>query len=171
MIAVALAERRPGLVRGLVAIGTPARSGDVDLPAVARLGTLPVAGELLHRLVTDGMVEDALRDSLWPGAEVPQEFVDDYRDMTYSAFRGSYREGDEFVEERGLDERLSGTGVPVLAVMGTRDQEVKARALDTWARMRGVVATRLPGTGHTPQWQYPWRLARLIAAFERRLRA
>jgi pimeloyl-ACP methyl ester carboxylesterase len=171
MIAVALAERRPHLVRGLVTIGTPARSGDVDLPATAQMGTLPVAGELLHRVVSDGMVEAALEDSLGSGADVPRQFVDDYRDMTFSAYRGSYREANRFAEESSLDKRLSATKVPLLAVMGAEDKEVKARALDTWAEVPGATVTRLPGRGHAPQWQDPAQIASLITAFEHRVPA
>ena len=169
MIAVALAERRPHLVRGLVTIGTPARSGDVDLPATARMVTLPVAGQLLHRVVSDGMVEDALEDSLESGAGVPRQFVDDYRDMTFSAYRESYRDANRFAEERSLDKRLSVTKIPLLAVMGAEDQEVKARALATWTDVPGATVTRLPRRGHTPQWQDPAQIARLIMAFERRV--
>ena len=96
MIGVALAERHPERLRGLVAIGTPARPGDVDLPAAARLGTRPLVGQLLHRLVSDGMVRDALSESLGEGGAVPDRFVRDYRAMTFSAYAGSYRDADAF---------------------------------------------------------------------------
>lgn len=165
MVGVALSERRPGSLRGLVAIGTPADEGDVDLRAGARLAARPVIGELLYRVTTDGMVEDALEDALWDGAPVPEQFVDDYRAMTFSAYAKSYREGDEFAAQAPLPERMARTRVPVLAVMGSEDEEVKPRALDAW-RIQGAATHLLRGQGHTPQWQRPDTLFRVIRQFD-----
>jgi len=169
IVAVALAERRPDVFRGLVAIGTPARSGDVDLPAIARLGTVPVMGELFHRVVSDGMVAGALGDALGEGVAVPRQFVDDYRAMTYSAYASSYKEADEFSRDEPLPERLAKTRVPLLAIMGDEDEEVKETALSAWKTVPGARTELLPGQGHTPQWQRPRGLLGPIGEFEAQL--
>lgn len=168
MVAVALAERQPERLRGVVAIGTPAQSSDLDLPAAVRMATVPVVGQALRRLATDGMVEDGLKDSLGEDAVVPEQFVADYDATTHSSFVGSYEKAEDWHAERPVYERAANSGLRVLALLGEEDEEIKPEeAISGWRRVPRVVAQLLRDEGHMPQWTDPERVAALIARFER----
>jgi pimeloyl-ACP methyl ester carboxylesterase len=93
--------------------------------------------------------------------------VDDLREMTYTAYKGSFDEENEFSGRSPLDARLAATGLPVLVVFGADDHLYDAQ--EAIARYRqnvpGVRTRLIPGAGHSPNVERPNALARLILAF------
>src|SRR5258705_350327 len=72
-VATALAEGQPGLLRGVVIVDTPPNPDAAHLPATARIGFVPVIGEAVNRVATDGMVRDGLSDAFAAGFHVPDQ--------------------------------------------------------------------------------------------------
>ena len=48
------------------------------------------------------MVKKGLEDAFAPGYDVPDQFVDDFNRMTYSAYDGSHKAATDFGDERPL---------------------------------------------------------------------
>lgn len=167
LVATALAERHPGLVRGVVVMGSPpADEGFGDLPVTARLAQTPVIGHAIKRLAPEAVVRDSLADAFHDGFEIPDRFVEDVRRMTFRSFARIPDRADEYVRERTLDDRLAATGVPLLAIYGAEDGIVDPAAADEFRDVPGAQVEILPGVGHTPQVEAPARTASLIRRFD-----
>jgi pimeloyl-ACP methyl ester carboxylesterase len=169
LVATALAERNPGLVRGLVLVDSPRNQGAGELPFTAKLGFVPVIGEALRHLVTDGMVRHALEDAFAPGFEVPDQFVRDFHRMTYSSYDSSHSQSNEYLREKELDARLTAVHKPLLVMFGSRDELVDLDSFAQYENVPGATVTRIDGAGHSPMMEQPERAATLIERFERRV--
>jgi pimeloyl-ACP methyl ester carboxylesterase len=170
-VATALAEQRPDVMSGLVIIDTPPDPKDAELPFAARIGFVPVIGEATKRIATDGMVKKGLEDAFAPGYDVPDQFVDDFNRMTYSAYDGSHNGATDFGDERPLDARLADVGKPLLVIFGARDQIVDPDSAAGYKRVKGARVTMIPNAGHSPNVETPVRTADLIDRFAQRLNA
>jgi pimeloyl-ACP methyl ester carboxylesterase len=166
-VATALAENSPQLVERLVIVDSPPEPDAGELPFLARLGFLPVLGEAINRLVTDGMVRDNLESAFAPGFEVPDQFVRDFRRMTYSSYDGSHQEAGDYGEERGLADRLASAGKPLLVIFGKEDDLVDPNSAQKYSRVDGARIVTIPSTGHSPQFERPGQVSALIRAFAR----
>lgn len=166
-VSTALAERHPERVRGLVAMDSPNRTDVASLPLTARVARMPVIGPALKRIAPDGVVRDELAKAFHDGFEVPDEFVDDVKGMTFDAFAKSSHEGADYIERRPLDDRIAATGLPVTVIFGAEDRIVDPAAADAYRDIPGARVVVLPGIGHTPQMEAPARSARLIRARDR----
>lgn len=170
LTAAALAAELGTRARGVVLLGTAPHPKYRLETSAESIIELPVIGPLLDRVLPDSVVRRALADVFAPGTEVPDEFVADYRDMTFSAVLNARREADEFARERPLDERLATLGLPLLVIFGTEDGRTDQRGFAAYRDVPGVRYRRLEGIGHTPQWEGPGTTARLIARFYARVR-
>jgi pimeloyl-ACP methyl ester carboxylesterase len=168
-VATALAEDQPARVRGIVLIDTPPDSAQAHLPSSARIGFVPVVGEAVKRAVTDGMVRDGLGDAFAPGFRVPDQYVQDFNRMTYTAYDDSHEASDDYGEHRPLDARLADVGRPLLVLFGGRDQIVDPDAFASYRRVKGARVVQIPAAGHSPNVEQPARTAALIAAFSDRI--
>jgi len=166
-IATTLAERHADLVRGVVVMDSPPRGKYRDLPAVQKLATAPVVGEAAWRTMTDGMIRQGQSDAFADG-EVPDQFVDDLRDMTYTSFKDIPDLMSDYIDEKTLDDRLADVGLPLLVIFGSEDTVVKPpdQAADEFRDIPGARVVMLEGVGHTPQWEAPAKSATLIRAFD-----
>jgi pimeloyl-ACP methyl ester carboxylesterase len=168
-LATAIAERHPGLVRGVVVMDSPPSGEYRDLPATQKLATTPVVGEASWQLMPDSMVRDGQAEAFADG-EVPDQFVADLRRMTYTSFKDVPDLMGDWVDEKSLDDRLAETGLPLLVMFGTEDEVVKppAEAAGEFRDIPGARVVMLRGIGHTPQWEAPARSAALVRQFDRR---
>jgi pimeloyl-ACP methyl ester carboxylesterase len=169
-VATALAEERPDVMSGLVIIDTAPDPADAELSTAAELGFVPVLGEALKRLATDGQVEDGLGDAFAPGFDVPEQFVEDFNRMTYTAYDDSHHESNDFGDERPLDARLADARKPLLVIWGARDEIADPDAAAGYERVKGAQVTIVPDAGHSPNVETPGRTAELIERFARRVR-
>lgn len=169
VIATALAERHPGLVRGVVAIDAPVRERYRDLPLTARIARAPVIGQALKRAAPDSAIRDGLADAFAEGFDVPDQFVEDVRRMTFSSFKNVPEEVDAYLEQAPTDDRLADTGLPLLVIYGSEDTVVTPpdQAADEFRDVPGARVVMLDGIGHTPQVEAPRRTAALIRNFDR----
>ena len=164
-VATALAEQRPALVESIVILDSPSKSGDAELPLTARLGFVPVLGQAINRVVPDAMVRDGLESAFANGFDVPDRFVEDFRDMTYTSYDDSHRGSDDYSKESGLAERLADESVPLLVVFGSQDELVDPKSAQGYRRVPGARVVVLDGVGHSPHVERPDATARLIADF------
>ena len=172
VIATALAERHPGLARGIVTIDSPVRERYRDLPWTARIARAPVIGQALKRAAPDAAIRDGLSDAFADGFEVPDQFVEDVRRMTFSSFKNVPEQVDAYIDDAPIDDRLAETGMPLLVVYGAEDTVVQppAEAADEFRDVPGARVVLLDGIGHTPQVEAPRRTAALIRGFDRSTR-
>jgi len=167
-VVVALAERSPRLVDRVVIVDSVPDVGYGDVGFVGELPFQPLIGEALWRVKPDFSIRDGLEVAFAPGFEVPDEFVEDVKRMTYSAYSGSHDAFEEYTDERSLPERAAELGVPVLSIMGAEEQiaDDPRAALAAYREASPRTRTELVmGAGHSPNVEKPARTAALVLAF------
>jgi pimeloyl-ACP methyl ester carboxylesterase len=164
-VATALAAQRPRLVQSLVIVDTGSGKNDGELPFTARLGFVPVLGQAIRRVVPDAMVRDGLESAFADGFDVPDRFVEDFRDMTYTSYDDSHRASDDYREKAGLAERLTDESVPLLVIFGSEDEIVEPRSAEGFREVPGARIVIVDGAGHSPHVERPQATARLIENF------
>jgi pimeloyl-ACP methyl ester carboxylesterase len=162
VVATALTELDPSLVDGLILIGTPSNKDAGELPFLARLGFVPVVGEAIRRVVTDGMVRSNLEKAFAPGFDVPDQFVEDFNRMTYTSYDSSHSESGDYNESPPISERLAKLGKPLLVIQGADDDFVDSQSARDYQDANIVF---FPDTGHAPMVEKPDQTARLISPF------
>jgi len=169
IVATALGEAAPELVARIAIIDqAPENNGyGAHLPLTAALTFMPVIGEALWRATPDFAIEDGLGVGFAPGFEVPDEFVEDFRRLTYSAYDGSPEAEDAYTDAVPLDERLRGRSVPLLAIFGAEEQIYDSEeALAAYAAI-GAETKLVAGAGHSPNVERPALTAALVMHFAR----
>jgi len=168
-VVTSVAEQSPDLVSGLVLIDSgPDNSG--GLSGGAKAARTPLLGQALWRIAPDSVVRKNVSQGFAPGYDVPDEYVQDVRDMTYSAYSKSAKEGEAFKDEKSLPDRLAVTGKPLLVIFGAEDQIYDAReALSAYAAIPGARTHLIPGSGHSPQIEAPDQTATEINDFARQI--
>jgi pimeloyl-ACP methyl ester carboxylesterase len=164
-VAVALSEQTPNLVGRLVIIDrAPDNSGDFDL--LARATFVPVLGEALWRVKAEFTIRKGLEQAFAPGYDVPDQFVDDVKRMTYTSYDHSGGDVNDYTDQKPLDDRLRSTRIPLLVIFGAEDQIYDAReALSAYADVPGAQTALIQGAGHSPNVEKPGQTARLILRF------
>lgn len=165
-VAIALAERSPRLVNGLVAIDSIPDTSYGSVGFVGELPFKPVIGEALWRIKPDFSIRDGLKVAFAPGFPVPDEFVEDVKRMTYSAYSDSHEAFDSYTGEEPLPQRGAALGVPVLAIMGAEEQiaDDPREALAAF-RAAGAQTELIAGAGHSPNVEKPAETAALVLRF------
>ena len=169
-VVTALAERSPGLVERLVIVDqAPDNSEEYEregLPLTASLTFVPVLGPALWRVTPDFAIEDGLGAAFAPGYDVPDEFVEDFKRMTYTSYDESPAAETEFTDETPLDERIASAGVPLLAIFGDQEQIYKSEeALAAYGKLPGATTALIKGVGHSPNVEKPAVTARHVLGF------
>ncbi|WP_235996147.1 alpha/beta fold hydrolase [Nonomuraea montanisoli] len=166
-VATALAEQRPDLVTALAIIDTaPRLDAAVSSGFLGGLLDDPVIGQLLWRLRTDSLIRNAASTAFSRrGYQIPQAVVDDARGMTYHAFIATSQDGDDYVNQRALPDRLSPLGKPLLVIFGKEDQRWRSSSAAEYRAVPGAKVEVLPGIGHSPIMEDPPRTAALLLAF------
>ena len=165
-VATALAEQSSELVDRLVIVDqAPGRGyGSFDLLTSATF--VPVLGEALWRTKVDFTIRDGLEQAFAPGFDVPDQFVDDVKRMTYTAYDHSGAEAGDYTDQEPLDERIRAAYVPLLVIFGADDQIYDAReSLSAYADVPGARTEQIAGAGHSPNVERPEETAKLILDF------
>ena len=169
-MAVSLAQQSSQLVDRVVGISLGPTNDESSLPFLAQLEYVPVLGQALWRLTPDFIVKKAFSDAFAPDFDVPDEFedliLDGYHDMTYTSYDEASSALEDFRDAEPLNQRMSVTPVPMMAVFGEEDQIVEVpEAVEGWGDVPGIVIKTMPGVGHTPQVEAPEKSAELILDF------
>lgn len=169
-VAVALAERSPRLVSRVAILDSVPDTDYGDVGFIGELPFQPVIGEALWRIKPDFSIRDGLEIAFAPGFEVPDEFVEDVKRMTYAAYSGSHDAFEDYTDEKSLADRAAVLDVPVLSVMGAEEQiaDDPRAALAAYREASPRTRTRLiGGAGHSPNVEKPAETAALVLAFAR----
>jgi pimeloyl-ACP methyl ester carboxylesterase len=169
IVGTALSESSPELVDRLVIVGqAPENDGyGAHLPFTAALTFTPVIGEALWRTTPDFAIEDGLAVAFAPGYDVPAEFVEDFRRLTYRAYDESPEAENAYTDAIPLDMRLDGNSTPLLAIFGAEEQIYDSdEAIAAYAAM-GAETELIPGVGHSPNVERPALTAALVMRFVR----
>jgi pimeloyl-ACP methyl ester carboxylesterase len=165
-VATALAEQRGDLVTALALIDTGPRTGAfLSQGRVGQLIEVPVAGQLLWRFRTDGLLRKGLSTAFTPRFQIPQQLVDDARGMPYHALTAASRATDDYLRQRPLPDRLTALGKPLLVIFGEQDQRWRPASAALYRVVAGASVQLLPGVGHSPMLEDPRRTAALLLTF------
>jgi len=165
-VATALAEQRGDLVTALALIDTgPRMDADTSGGGVGQLLFVPVVGQLLWRVRTDGLLRKGLSTAFTPRFEIPQQLVDDARGMPYHALTAASRASEDYLKQRPLPDRLTALGKPLLVIFGEQDQRWRSSSAALYRAVAGASVELLPGVGHSPMLEDPPRTAALLLTF------
>jgi pimeloyl-ACP methyl ester carboxylesterase len=168
-VAVALAEQSPQLVSRLVIIDTrSSRDEEGDLGVLAKLPFVPVIGPALWRVKPDFTIRDGLGVAFAPGFDVPDEFVDDVRQMTYTSYSESPKALDDYADEEPLADRIAATGKPLLVIMGAEEQIIAdpQAAIDAYLKaVPTAFGNLIQGAGHSPNVEEPNLTSEFVLGF------
>jgi pimeloyl-ACP methyl ester carboxylesterase len=171
-VAVGLAARASQLVDRLVNIGEGPDQDVCELPFLAKLAYAPVIGEAAWRISPDFAVEDGYSDAFAPdydvssGFENPDQVIDDYNAMTFTAFKDAREANDDFQDELPLDDRLRQIPVPLLSVFGPEDQICDPEESQAaYEAVPGARTATVEDAGHSPNVEQPEETAALIEEF------
>lgn len=156
--ATALAEQRPDLVTALVLINT-----GPDMAAyIAK--EVPIRAASWAEL-TDDQIRQAMSDGFRPGFEIPQSFVDQFRDIDFAVFGAISQAIRAYLDERSLPRRLATLGKPLLVIFGEEDRRWRPSSANDYRAVPGATVEMLPGAGHSPNLEDPPRTAVPLLAF------
>ncbi|CAA9443720.1 MAG: Uncharacterized protein Rv2715/MT2788 [uncultured Rubrobacteraceae bacterium] len=151
-MAMKLAADHQDMVGRIVLVATPADEGQVDLPTLLWLTTLPIIGPIFYAL---GRAVTPLR-RLWmrpfvlDSEDLSEEVVDDAGRSTPAAVKTTLEVMRREVARGRLLRQAGIVKVPVLAIAGEDDQIVDPQAADDWVRAVSAEVVFLDGCGHLP---------------------
>lgn len=151
-MAMKLAADHQDMVGRIVLVATPADEGQVDLPTLLWLATLPVVGPVFYAL---GRAVRPLR-RLWmrpfvlDSEDLSEEVVDDAGRSTPAAVKTTLEVMRREIARGRLLRQAGIVKVPILAIAGEDDQIVDPQAADDWARAVSAEVVFLDGCGHLP---------------------
>lgn len=156
--ATALAEQRPDLVDALTLVNT-----GPGMDAFLATGSAPI--DPARWPPTDEQVRALAGTGFRVGYEVPQELVDELRNMTFHALAASMQASIAYLTEQALPVRLKAVGKPLQVIFGDQDRRWRPSSADDYRAVPGARVELLPGAGHTPILEEPQRTAALLLAF------
>jgi pimeloyl-ACP methyl ester carboxylesterase len=163
VFATALAEQRPDLVTAVVLINT----GPHMAAYTAKEIPLRVAS---WTDLTDDQIRLAMSDGFHEGFEIPQEYVDQFRDIDFHVFGATSQAIRAFLDERSLPARLAPLGKPLLVLFGEEDCRWRPASAADYRAVPGATVRMLPGIGHSPNLEDPPRTAVPLLVFTEGLR-
>ena len=129
---------------------------------------MPLLGEMSYRLVPDSLIRNQMSRQVAAGSpRLPDQFVDDFRAMTFESFKRSRNDSISYTEAHPPAQTLAAARVPLLVVVGAKDRIVNPASAAVWRRVAGATVDVMRRVGHTPQWERAAALAPLITRFAR----
>jgi pimeloyl-ACP methyl ester carboxylesterase len=167
-VATALAELNPERIERLIFIDSPPIAGATFTPLTDAYFTR-VIGEFLSHFQTDRIVRRGLAQGFAPGFAVPEKFVADLRQLTYTAFREAHDGSVAYRRVKPPYERLAALKPvpPVLAMTGALDAIVPPEHLKFYEPVPGSEVVIIEGAGHSPMVENPAKTLELIRQFMR----
>jgi pimeloyl-ACP methyl ester carboxylesterase len=168
-VAVALAARHPKLASALAIVDSEPDEKYSDPDLLVTFSLKPLIGQAMKRLATDGTIREGLGQAFEEGFDVPDVFVDDFNKVTYNAYKKTYDESGDYVEEGRFAKDLRAVRVPRVVIFGRDDRLVEPplEAAAYYRREFGVPVAIVPGAGHSPMVEKPDLTAQLIERLDR----
>jgi pimeloyl-ACP methyl ester carboxylesterase len=167
-VATALAEKNPARIAAMILIDSPPTAG-TTFTLMTDAAMTPVLGELLSHFETDQTIRRGLAQGFGPGFPVPDRFVADLKQLTYTAFRSGHADSIAYRTAKPTDERLAALipVPPLLALTGTEDAIVPPGHAKYFAQVPGAKVVMIEESGHSPMVEKPARTLALIRSFLR----
>ncbi len=165
-VATALAEQNPARIERMILIDSPPVA-DTTFTPMTQLYLEPVVGEFLSRLQTDQALRRGLAQGFAPGFPVPDAFVADLKQLTYTAFRSAHDESIVYRKAKPPYERIAALQPvpPLLAIFGAQDAIVPPATGKLFAKVPGAQVAMIEGAGHSPMVEAPEQTLALIRGF------
>ena len=171
-VATALAEQRPDLVRSLTLISSgPSPDALLPQPVLLRALLAPPLGRVLWARRSDAMIRKGIGATCAGPVDIPDDVVDEIKEIRYRVFRAVLRGNGEYIAERSVPERLKALKVPVLVVFGAADPRWDPVSARRYAAVPGARIEMLPGVGHMPMFEAPRATSDLLIGFTARAAA
>lgn len=165
-VGTALAEQRPDLVDSLALISSgPSLDAVLPQSAVLRLLMAPPIGPLLWPIRSDAMLRTMITSVCNRPVDVSDELVAEFRGIGYRTFRTVLRRNTAYVAERGVPERLTTLGIPVLVIFGAADPRWDPSSAYHYDVVPNTRIEQLPDIGHIPMLEAPEETSRLLVGF------
>jgi pimeloyl-ACP methyl ester carboxylesterase len=156
--ATALAAQRPDLVSALVLINTGPGMDAFIAPEVGIGPTQwPPTDEQVRQAASSGFSR--------AGYVIPQQLLDDVRDMSFHAFTGTMQASRDYLAQQPLPERLAALGTPLQVIFGELDRRWRSSSAADYRAVPGAQVEMLPGVGHSPILEDPQRAAEILLPF------
>ncbi|HUU66164.1 MAG TPA: alpha/beta fold hydrolase [Methyloceanibacter sp.] len=165
-VVTAFAAANPGQVERVVLIDTPPKP-ETAFELKTRLGLMKMIGQGLWRLRTDGILRQALTQGFAPGFPVPEAFVADLWQLTYTAFRQAHDDSIAYVTEQGTPARLAGIAPvpPLLVIFGAEDALISPASAKLYDSVPGAKIVMIDGAGHSSMVEKPEQTLAAIQDF------
>jgi pimeloyl-ACP methyl ester carboxylesterase len=165
-VATAFAESDPSRIERLVLIDSPPGVG-ATFNLLTRLACTPIIGELLSRFETESVIRKSLAQGFAPGFPVPEQFVADFKQLTYTAFRSAHDASVAFRTERQTPDRLKALDPvpPLLVIFGSRDALISPASAKLFGTVPGARVEVIDRAGHSPMVEAPEKTLALIVDF------
>jgi len=165
-VATAFAAANPANVERLVLIDTPPKL-ETAFDLKTRLGLMPLIGQGLWRVRTDAVLRQALTQGFAPGFPVPETFVADLWQLTYTVFHNAHGDSIAYVTEEGTPERLAAIEPipPLLVIFGTEDALIAPSSAKLYEAVPGAKIVMVDGAGHSPMVEKPEQTLAAIRRF------
>src|SRR5262249_314993 len=122
LVAVLLADIRPGLVARLVLVDTPLEYCFQNVTFVGKLLFLPLVGPVIRAITPDSALRKAACVLFAKGFAPPDEFIRESRRMTWRSFKQSDDGQDRFLlGSPSPAERVAALGIPIRVLWGSED--------------------------------------------------
>lgn len=156
--ATALAEVRPDLVTALAFINFGPNMAAYFAEEIA-IGTVRWSD------LTDEQLRKMMRSGFRAGYEIPQPYVDQFREIDLHVFAVMSQAIRAYLGEQGLPERLAPLGKPLLVIFGEDDSRWRPSSAAEYLAVPGATVTMLTGVGHSPNLEDPPLTAVPLLAF------
>jgi pimeloyl-ACP methyl ester carboxylesterase len=107
------------------------------------------------------------RPRLRAGIPHPEKFVEDFKQLTYTAFRSAHDGSVEFRTAKSLDARLAALNPPppLLVIFGSKDALIAPASAELYKKVSGASVEIIHGPGHSPMVEAPAKAPDLIKSF------
>lgn len=165
-VATALVEQNPARIDRMILVDSPPIA-DATFTPLTHLYLNPVLGPLLSRIQTDEALRRGLEQGFAPGFPVPEAFVGDLKQLTYTAFRSAHDESIAYRKAKPPYERIASLQPvpPLLAIFGAEDAIVPPATAQLFTRVPGVQIVMIEGSGHSPMVEAPEKTVEVIRGF------
>lgn len=165
-VAVALAEIQPERIDRMILIDSPP-TAETTFTTMTKIYLMPIIGEVLSHFQNDKAIRRGLAQGFAPNFVIPEKFVADIRQLTYSAFRSAHTESIAYRTTRAPYKRLAAMkpSRPLLAIFGSLDAIVPPDHAALFERVPGAKVAMIEGTGHSPMVEAPLKTLKLIEDF------
>jgi pimeloyl-ACP methyl ester carboxylesterase len=168
-VAIAIAEINSQRIDRMILIDSPPTVG-TTFTFTTKAYLTPVLGELLSHFRSDRQIRRGLAQGFAPGFPVPEKFVNDLKQLTYTAFRMAHNESIAYRQSKPPYKRIAALNSvpPLLVICGSRDAIIPPAHTELFEQVPGAKVTMIEDVGHSPLVESPREVLELIERFSRR---